>query len=45
MDIKKCDKCGMIRAKKDVVLLNDGSYICFSCWNKHHKNNFKKEDK
>lgn len=29
-----CKNCGMIRAIKDMVLLEDGTYICFSCWNK-----------
>ena len=32
--IETCRKCGMIRATKDLVLLEDGEYICFSCWNK-----------
>ena len=32
-----CKKCGMIRSKKDLVLLEDNSYMCFSCWNDHLK--------
>ncbi|MFW9874939.1 MAG: hypothetical protein ACFFG0_17670 [Candidatus Thorarchaeota archaeon] len=32
--MEKCHKCGMIRSPKDLVLLEDGKYICFSCWNK-----------
>jgi len=35
--MKKCKKCGMIRSKKDLVLLEDGTYLCFSCWNKRDK--------
>ena len=31
---KKCSKCGMIRSRKDLVLLERGDIICFSCWNK-----------
>ena len=31
---KKCSKCGMIRSRKDLVLLEKGDIICFSCWNK-----------
>ena len=27
----------MIRATKDLVLLEDGNYMCFSCWNKELK--------
>ena len=34
---KKCNKCGMIRSEKDLVLLEDGTYLCFSCWNKLNK--------
>lgn len=34
---KRCDKCNMIRAIKDLVILEDGSYLCFSCWNKRLK--------
>ncbi|MFW9866374.1 MAG: hypothetical protein ACFFEN_09795 [Candidatus Thorarchaeota archaeon] len=30
---KKCTMCGMIRAQKDMVLLESGDFICFSCWN------------
>ena len=32
--IEQCCKCGMIRATKDLVLLKDREYICFSCWNR-----------
>lgn len=35
--IETCRKCGMIRATKDLVLLEDGNYICFSCWNEHNR--------
>ncbi len=35
--LKKCDRCGMIRSTKDLVLLEDKTYICFSCWNKLNK--------
>ncbi|HUW90051.1 MAG TPA: hypothetical protein VMV43_05975 [Candidatus Nanopelagicaceae bacterium] len=31
---KKCLTCGMIRSSKDLVKLESGDYICFSCWNK-----------
>ncbi|KKK45625.1 hypothetical protein LCGC14_0649850 [marine sediment metagenome] len=31
---KRCSKCGMLRAQKDLVLLETGEYLCFSCWNK-----------
>ena len=31
---KKCLKCGMIRSSKDLVTLERGEIICFSCWNK-----------
>ena len=34
---RKCEKCGMIRASKDLVLIKENSYICFSCWNKYIK--------
>ncbi|MFX1503681.1 MAG: hypothetical protein ACFFDH_22160 [Promethearchaeota archaeon] len=34
---KKCLKCGMIRPIKDLVILEEGTYICFSCWNKKLK--------
>ena len=37
MTVKKCSLCGMIRAKKDLVTLEDNSLICFSCWNKQMK--------
>jgi hypothetical protein len=40
--IKRCYKCGMIRSTKDLVLLETGNYLCFSCWN---VNNKQKEDK
>lgn len=29
-----CKECGMIRSKKDLVLLENNSYLCFACWNK-----------
>ncbi|UCC19234.1 MAG: hypothetical protein JSV62_14200 [Promethearchaeota archaeon] len=32
--MQKCYECGMLRSPKDLVLLEDGNYICFSCWNK-----------
>ncbi|KKN50869.1 hypothetical protein LCGC14_0628280 [marine sediment metagenome] len=31
--MEKCYKCGMLRSTKDLVLIVDGFYICFSCWN------------
>jgi hypothetical protein len=31
---RKCVKCGMIRSVKDLVNLEAGKYICFTCWNK-----------
>ncbi len=34
---KRCKKCGMIRALKDLVHLADNTYLCFSCWNKQNK--------
>jgi hypothetical protein len=37
--MKKCNNCGMIRAPKDLVLLEAGNFLCFSCWNKHLKKN------
>ena len=40
---RKCAICGMIRATKDLVLREDGRYICFSCWNKHPKENGENE--
>jgi len=39
--IEKCKSCGMIRAEKDLVHLESGIYICFSCWNKKNR---EKED-
>jgi len=27
----------MIRSEKDLVLLEDGNYLCFSCWNALNK--------
>lgn len=33
----KCNTCGMFRATKDLVLLENRSYMCFSCWNKELK--------
>ena len=35
--MEKCNICGMIRAAKDLVLLENKSYMCFSCWNKEFK--------
>jgi hypothetical protein len=32
--MEKCNTCGMLRATKDLVLLEDGNFMCFSCWNK-----------
>ena len=29
--------CGMIRSNKDLVKLENGNYICFSCWNRNLK--------
>ena len=34
---ERCKDCGMLRSTKDLVLLEDESYICFSCWNKYVK--------
>ena len=31
--IENCRKCGMIRSTKDLVWLENGTYLCFSCWN------------
>jgi len=42
-NIKACSKCGMIRSKKDLVLLEDGKYICFSCWNNYNREKTKKK--
>ncbi|MHA1491751.1 MAG: hypothetical protein ACTSRI_19110 [Promethearchaeota archaeon] len=35
--MKICKNCGMIRSSKDMVLLQDGGYLCFACWNKYCK--------
>ncbi|MGQ4874169.1 MAG: hypothetical protein ACP6IY_08875 [Promethearchaeia archaeon] len=35
---QKCKDCGMIRSVKDLVLLEDNTRICFSCWNKRLEN-------
>ena len=35
--MKKCYKCGMIRSTKDLVLLENGNYMCFSCWNDYNR--------
>lgn len=35
--IKKCNTCGMLRSSKDLVLFEDGSYMCFSCWNQYNR--------
>ena len=37
--------CGMIRSIKDLVSLEDGNYMCFSCWNKYHKEKDEKINK
>jgi len=34
----------MIRSTKDLVALEDG-YMCFSCWNKYHKEKDEKINK
>ena len=34
---QKCKSCGMIRSVKDLVLLENGTLLCFSCWNKYIK--------
>jgi formylmethanofuran dehydrogenase subunit E len=39
---RKCNTCGMLRAQKDMVKLEDGHYLCFSCWNKYLRNKGKK---
>ena len=39
---KKCYKCGMIRSTKDLVLLEIGAYLCFSCWNEYNREKSKK---
>ncbi|MFW9783307.1 MAG: hypothetical protein ACFFFB_13575 [Candidatus Heimdallarchaeota archaeon] len=36
---KICHKCGMIRSTKDLVYLEEGKYLCFSCWNEIIKEN------
>jgi hypothetical protein len=41
----KCDTCGMLRAKKDLVLLENEIYICFSCWNREIKKKKNLKDK
>jgi len=41
----ECNTCGMIRSKKDLVLLEDGTYMCFTCWNKLYENQEKKSNK
>jgi len=35
--MEKCNTCGMLRATKDLVLFKEGSFMCFSCWNKELK--------
>ena len=40
-----CSKCGMIRSKKDLVLMEDNSWLCFSCWNKYLEKDLKKMNK
>ena len=42
--LDKCQKCGMIRATKDLVLDTDNFYICFSCWNKIHRKRGEKSE-
>ena len=39
--IDKCHECGMIRSIKDMVLLEDGNYMCFNCWNNANKDRIK----
>ncbi|MFX1498129.1 MAG: hypothetical protein ACFFBH_11425 [Promethearchaeota archaeon] len=34
---KRCKKCGMIRAIKDLVKTDKENFICFSCWNQYLK--------
>ena len=41
----KCNTCGMLRATKDLVLLENRSYMCFSCWNKVLKKKKEKKKK
>ncbi len=43
--MKKCHKCGMIRSPKDLVLLEDGNYMCFSCWNEINRGKGEKAKK
>jgi len=43
--MEKCNTCGMLRATKDLVLLEDGNFMCFSCWNKELKKKKKKNKK
>ncbi|MFW9970684.1 MAG: hypothetical protein ACFFDF_10825 [Candidatus Odinarchaeota archaeon] len=38
----RCYKCGMIRSTKDLVLLEDGKYMCFLCWNNYTQQKLKK---
>ncbi|MHA1291067.1 MAG: hypothetical protein ACTSQJ_00195 [Promethearchaeota archaeon] len=42
---RKCNICGMIRAVKDLVLLQDDTQLCFSCWNKKIKEKKNKKGK
>ena len=35
MNKEQCKICKMLRAKKDLVVLKDNQYLCFSCWNKY----------
>ncbi|MFX1374737.1 MAG: hypothetical protein ACFFA0_02890 [Promethearchaeota archaeon] len=42
---RKCNICGMLRAQKDMVVFDDGSYMCFSCWNKHLREKRKRSKK
>ncbi|MHA2473629.1 MAG: hypothetical protein ACXAES_10385 [Promethearchaeota archaeon] len=34
--IERCNTCGMLRSSKDLVLLEDSTYMCFSCWNAYN---------
>ncbi|MHA1643096.1 MAG: hypothetical protein ACTSUX_06575 [Promethearchaeota archaeon] len=35
----KCETCGMIRSKKDLVKIESNYFICFHCWNEYLKGN------
>lgn len=40
--LTRCSKCGMIRSVKDLVLLEDETFLCFLCWNKYNRERDKK---